>query len=163
VSRLRGVHPSLVRLSQSVGVCLLAIFMLGAGDTTYRFNRLGHELVCVCGDHEILLECPHIGCPDAPRMIAELHTQLASGASDASIMNWFAAKYGPTVLAAPIRGGFDTVAWIMPYAVFFVAIVGTGFLIHYWKRRQAAPLAAAPVIPGSDSVRDRIRRDTEDL
>ena len=157
------MRPSLVRLSQTLVVCLLAVIMLGARDEAYRFNRLGHELVCVCGDNQILLECNHVGCPDSTRMIAELHAQLASGASDSAIFNWFAVKYGPTVLAAPIRGGFDTIAWIMPYAIFFLAIIGTGFLIHHWKRRQAIPLAAAPAIPGRDPMRDRIRRDTEDL
>ncbi len=163
MSRLSRTGPSLVRLSQSVVVCLLAIIMLGAGDDTYRFNHLGHELVCVCGDNEILLECPHVGCPDSTRMIAELKAQMSSGASDTAILNWFAAKYGPTVLAAPIRGGFDNVAWIMPYAVLFLAIIGTGFLIHHWRRRQTVPLAAAPTIPGSDPMRDRIRRDMEEL
>ena len=38
-------------------------------------------------------------------------------------MNWFAAKYGAIVLAAPIRGGFDNVAWIVPAAVFGLACV----------------------------------------
>ena len=58
------------------------------------------------------------------------------GGSDTSILNWFAAKYGATVLAAPIRGGFDNVAWIAPMAVFLLATVGVGFLIRMWTVRS---------------------------
>ena len=79
-------------------------------------------------------------------------------------MNWFAAKYGPTVLAAPIRGGFDNVAWIAPMAVFFLATVGTGFLIRVWKLRSGVRVAGnASVVHDSsdDALRERIRRETE--
>ena len=67
-----------------------------------------------------------MGCPDSDRMIGELRAQMDGGGSDTAILNWFAAKYGATVLAAPIRGGFDNVAWIAPMAVFLLATVGTG-------------------------------------
>jgi cytochrome c-type biogenesis protein CcmH len=96
-------------------------------------------------------------------MIGELRAQIGGGGTDTSIMNWFAAKYGATVLAAPIRGGFDNVAWITPFAVFFLATVGVGFLIRMWKLRsvQHAPVSAAGPDLGRDALRERIRRETE--
>jgi cytochrome c-type biogenesis protein CcmH len=138
--------------------------MLGA-DSSTRFGRLGHEMMCVCGCGQILLECNHVGCPDSDRMIGELREQLASGSGDTAVLNWFSAKYGPTVLAAPIRGGFDNAAWIAPAAVFLLAIVGTGVLISMWRKRSGSRTAIAGV-PGSmnsqeDSLRERIRRETE--
>ena len=105
-----------------------------------------------------------MGCPDSDRMIGELREQMSAGGSDTAILNWFAAKYGPTVLAAPIRGGFDNVAWIAPIAVFLLATVGTGFLIRVWKLRSGARV---PVRVGGgvdiegDAMRERIRRETE--
>jgi cytochrome c-type biogenesis protein CcmH/NrfF len=147
----------------AVVVCVLGVVMLGA-DQSSRFNRLGHEMMCACGCGQILLECNHVGCPDSDRMIGELRAQVAGGGSDTSVLNWFAAKYGPTVLAAPIRGGFDMVAWIAPLTVFLMATVGTGFLIRTWKLRSGAQI---PVnTPRSDDVagdamRERIRRETE--
>ncbi len=94
-------------------------------------------------------------------MINELHAQLNGGGSDTMIMNWFAAKYGAIVLAAPIRGGFDNVAWIVPAAVFGLAIVGTAILILVWKKRtvQLAPVGSSDV--HVDAMRERIRRETE--
>ena len=153
----------LKRWMQAAAVCLLGVMMLGANDST-RFDRIGHEMICVCGCGQILLECNHVGCPDSDRMIGELRGQVAGGGTDTSIMNWFAAKYGPTVLAAPIRGGFDNVAWIAPMAVFLLATVGTGFLIRVWKLRSGTRTAVR-VVGGidveGDKLRERIRRETE--
>jgi cytochrome c-type biogenesis protein CcmH len=150
---------------QSAAVCLLAIVMLGAADSSTRFGRLGHEMICVCSCGQILLECNHVGCPDSDRMIGELRQQVGSGGSDTSILNWFSAKYGPTVLAAPIRGGFDNAAWIAPMAVFLLATAGTGVLITMWRKRTATRSIAAglPVdlTSGDDGLRARIRRETE--
>jgi cytochrome c-type biogenesis protein CcmH len=148
-------------------LCFVTIGMLGAARS--RYDRIGHELMCACGCGQILLECNHYGCPDSPRMINELHGQLATGASDKAVLSWFAAKYGAIILAAPIRGGFDNVAWIMPIAVFLFATAGTFAVVWLWKRRSmslapatAGPISSAgPVSPEEAALRDRIRRETE--
>lgn len=147
---------------QSLAVCVLTLFMLGAGTPDRTFDKLGHQLMCQCGCGQILLECNHVGCPNSSGMIDELRNQLGSGANDTSILNAFAAKYGPTVLAAPIRGGFDNAAWIVPFAVFLLAIGGTALLIRKWRGRHLITPDGIPVaIPDSDSMRERIRRETE--
>ena len=97
-------------------------------------------------------------------MIGELREQVASGATDTAILNWFAAKYGPTVLAAPIRGGFDNAAWIAPVAVFLLATVGTAGLVVMWRKRTVprATAGAPPAMAAGDAgLRERIRRETE--
>lgn len=155
----------LKRWMQGLSVCLLAVVMLGANDSGTRFSRLGHQMVCACGCGQILLECNHVSCPSSGPMIDQLRAQMAAGGSDTSIFNWFAAKYGATVLAAPIRGGFDNVAWIAPFAVFFFATLGTGVLIFFWKRRSAiSPPSAGPagmLDADKEAMRERIRRETE--
>lgn len=150
------------RWVQAGVVCLLAVVMLGA-DPSSRFNRVGHEMMCVCGCGQVLLECNHVGCPDSDRMIGELRAQIGGGGTDTSILNWFVAKYGATVLAAPIRGGFDNVAWITPVAVFLVATLGVGFLIRMWLVRPGnrTPVSAVGPDGGGDALRERIRRETE--
>jgi cytochrome c-type biogenesis protein CcmH len=139
--------------------------MLGA-DSSSRFGRLGHEMICVCGCGQILLECNHVGCPDSDRMIGELRQQVGSGATDTAILNWFSAKYGPTVLAAPIRGGFDNAAWVAPMAVFLLATVGTAVLVVVWKRRGGGRSvggvgSSGEILAGDRALRERIRRETE--
>lgn len=151
---------SLPKLTLQLCVILFAaLTMLGAGSPATRFDHLGHKLMCPCGCAEILLECNHVGCPDSAGMIAELHNQLATTLPDHDILNWFAAKYGPTVLAAPLRGGFDLVAWIVPFAVLALGIAGVTFLLRRWKRHQLA--SALPQPPPTDpTLRERIRRET---
>ena len=157
------------RLLSLAVVCLLAVTMLGAGgdSAATRYGRVGHNLMCVCSCGQVLLECNHVGCPDSARMIGELQDQVAgpNGAgADSLILNWFVAKYGATVLAAPIRGGFDLVAWIIPIALFIVATIGTAFVVKTWSGRQRLAVnggAQAPSIPGDDALRARIRRETE--
>jgi cytochrome c-type biogenesis protein CcmH len=142
--------------------------MLGAGDSSAnsekRYDRIGHNMMCACSCGQILLECNHVGCPDSARMDSELRSQVDStGGSDKAILNWFVEKYGATVLASPIRGGFDDVAWIMPISVFLLAILGTAALIRIWKSRtaQRAPLKIKGMSASStEELRERIRRET---
>jgi cytochrome c-type biogenesis protein CcmH len=99
-------------------------------------------------------------------MIRELHAQIATGASDTTILQWFAAKYGPTILAAPIRGGFDNAAWIVPMVVFLLATAGTFVVGWFWKRRAGGPPSdGGTLVPaevaGDPALRERIRRETE--
>jgi cytochrome c-type biogenesis protein CcmH/NrfF len=159
-TKMRGV--SMKRWLQAGLVCLLAVVMLGA-DPSSRFDKVGHQMMCACGCGQVLLDCNHVGCPDSDRMIGELRAQISGGGSDESILNWFAAKYGATILAAPIRGGFDNVAWITPVAVFLLATVGVGFLIRMWKLRSGrhVPVSATGPGVGGEALRERIRRETE--
>jgi cytochrome c-type biogenesis protein CcmH/NrfF len=140
---------------------LLTITLLAAAPTPEaRLNKLGHEMVCQCGCSQILLECNHVGCPVSPVMISELQTRIAAGGPDNLIFNWFIAKYGAIVLAAPIRGGFDDVAWITPIAVFLLATIGVAFLVTLWKKRNPPP---PPPSSGtfSDTLMDQIRQETQ--
>jgi cytochrome c-type biogenesis protein CcmH len=160
------------RTVQTALLCLITMAMLGAGQS--RFDRIGHELMCSCSCGQVLLECNHVGCPDSARMIDELRAQLATGNSDTQIQQWFVTKYGATVLAAPMRGGFDNVAWIVPIGVFLLATIGTFVVVWLWKRRALAMAASMPAVggvlgefPASQSnpqdaaLRERIRRETE--
>ena len=152
------------RLLQLLVLCLVGFTMLGASDPSTRFDHLGHQLMCTCGCGEILLECNHVGCPVSGPMITELHNQLATGLPNGGVLNWFSAKYGPIVLAAPIRGGFDLVAWIMPFAVLALGIAAVIFFIRLWRQRHAQALLASPSaglpFQAPDDVRERIRRET---
>ena len=153
------------RWLQAMAACVMAVVMLGADNPEGRFNRMGHNMICMCGCGQILLECNHVGCPVSPKMINELQAQISTGLPQEGIFNWFVEKYGAVVLAAPSRGGFDRVAWIMPFAVTLMATLGTAVLVRLWTRRRREQVEmAGPHVPGTlehSSVRDRIRRETE--
>ena len=159
------MHRIRVRLVQAISVAVLAVVMLGANSPEARFNHIGHNLMCACGCGQILLECNHVSCPSSGPMIGELRQQISLGGPEDGILNWFAAKYGAMVLAAPTRGGFDRVAWVMPFAVFFMATIGTAVLVRVWRTRSLPALAGASAT-GADrgdraELLARIRRETE--
>jgi cytochrome c-type biogenesis protein CcmH/NrfF len=150
-----------------VQVCLLiagVVLFSGAGDDTARFNDLGHRLMCGCGCRQILLECNHVGCSYSDRMRAELVAAVDRGDNDDLTLQSFVQKYGPTVLAAPTKTGFDRVAWIAPYVALMLGLGLVGFIVRAWRSRP--PLKPAdlppPVIgPELEQLREQARRETE--
>jgi cytochrome c-type biogenesis protein CcmH/NrfF len=149
------------RTVQILLLCLVTIGMIGA--TRSQYDRVGNQLMCSCGCGQILLQCNHVGCPDSPVMIRELHAQVAGGGSDKAIFDWFANKYGAIILAAPMLTGFDRVAWIVPIAVFLLATIGTFAIVWFWKRRALTLAPALPSVPppADPALRDQIRHETE--
>ena len=125
-----------------------------------RYDKLGHQMMCVCGCAQILIECNHVGCPDSDGMLHMLRTSLTQGDGDTTILAAFQSKYGPTVLAAPMLTKFNMVAWIVPPLVLLLGMGGCVGLIRKWRaaRVEAKP---APRTPAYSVVRDRIRRETE--
>src|SRR5881392_3473213 len=103
-----------------LSAALLSVFATG-GDQA-RFNNLGHQMICMCGCNQILLECNHVGCTYSDRMRNQLMAGLTRGDSETQVQQWFVQEYGLTVLAAPVNRGFGRVAWVTPFAVFLGAL-----------------------------------------
>src|SRR2546423_15369402 len=99
--RAKGIRliPALL-----LGVLLL----LGAGDDSARIDRIGHQLMCVCGCNQVLLECNHVGCSYSTRMRDELTAAVTRGDSDNGVLQWFIQTIGLTVLTVPLYRGFNT-------------------------------------------------------
>ena len=144
-------------------VVLAAIFLfMGAGDDA-RFNDLGHRLMCVCGCHQILLECNHVGCQYSDNMRAELAAALDRGDNDGLALQSFVQKYGTTVLAAPLQTGFDRVAWITPFVALVLGLSTVVLVVRSWRGKPA------PAMPGVsprseeelDHFKEQARKDTE--
>lgn len=150
----------LFRFSQLGLVVLLAVFTMGSANNAVRYNDLGHKMMCVCGCGQILIECNHLGCPDSDGELAELRTALSQGKGDTEILEAFQAKYGPTVLAAPMLTKFNIIAWVVPPLVLLLGIGATFALVRKWKLRTVA-MPAVSEVHGFDRIRDQIRKETE--
>lgn len=151
-----------LRIAQLALIALLAMGFMGA-DNDARFNQLGHQLMCMCGCNQILLECNHVGCTYSTRMRDELSAGLERGDSDSLVLQSLVQKYGSTVLAAPTKTGFNRVAWIMPFAVFAGAIALTVWLVRLWKLRPVAQPVAHPTVSSEEmeALRKKAREETE--
>ena len=150
------------RVLQVTLIAAMAICFLGA-DTDARFTKLGHQLMCMCGCNQILLECTHVGCSYSERMRNELTSGLERGDSDSLVLQSFVQKYGNTVLAAPTSTGFNVVAWITPFLVFGLATAMAVWLVKMWRSRPVAQPVARPSMGSGelDALRKRAREETE--
>jgi cytochrome c-type biogenesis protein CcmH/NrfF len=155
-----------IKVAARLGVVLIAVFVfLGAGDEEARFSQLGHKLMCVCGCHQVLLECNHVGCPLSDGMRGELVAAMSRPDSDDLVLQAFIQKYGPTVLLAPTTTGFNRVAWVMPYLALVLGLTTVIFIIRAWKSRPLVmPADGVAPVSGSelDYFRDQARKDTEE-
>jgi cytochrome c-type biogenesis protein CcmH/NrfF len=156
---------SLPRRALECALLSLAVFLFsGAADPSTRFHDLGHQLMCICGCNQILLECNHVGCPDSDSMRNELMVAVTRGDSDSLVEQSFVQKYGPTVLAAPTNTGFDRTAWIMPFAALFVGFAIVILIVRAWKKRPT-PAIADGLRPSTgaefDRFREQARKETD--
>jgi cytochrome c-type biogenesis protein CcmH/NrfF len=153
---------SKLRIAQLTLVALLVMGFMGA-DSDARFNKLGHQLMCMCGCNQILLECNHVGCTYSDRMRNELSAGLERGDSDSLVLQSFVQKYGNTSLAAPTGSGFNVVAWITPFAVFVGAVIVTIWLVRLWRSRAVAQPVPQPALQAEelDELRQKARQETE--
>lgn len=141
-----------------------SILLMGAGDDSARVDKLGHKLICMCGCNQVLLECNHYGCPYLTPMQQELNASVAAGKGDEEILRSFVATYGKLVLAAPTTGGFDLVAWIMPYVALAVGIGGVVLVAFAWHNRRtvaSSTLTAARPSADLERFREQARKETE--
>ena len=108
------------------------------------------ELVCpVC---ETTLD--QSNAPIALRMKAFIRTRIAAGDSGQEIKDALVAEFGPEVLAAPPKGGFGLLAWLLPLVALAAGVIAVGVLIRSWSHRRAAPASDGPLDPDVERLVD---------
>jgi cytochrome c-type biogenesis protein CcmH len=159
-----AMQPRTRRLTQIFLLSAIIYSTLGASDPATRFTELGHQMMCICGCNQILLECNHIGCPASDGMRAELQTAVSRGDSDSLVEQSFVQKYGPTVLAAPTGRGFDRTAYVIPFVALVLGFGLIVMVIRSWKNRPAPALAdGLKPLHGAqlEQFRDQARKETD--
>ena len=154
---------SIKRTTQLVLIGAVIALSTGAGNTTGRFDKLSHQLMCACGCSQLLGECNHVGCPDSTAMRAKLMTAVDHGDPDKTILLGFQEEYGAISLAAPRFTAFNHVAWILPPLILVLGLALVAFTVRRWRLKPASiPAPPKQFSPTEfNSVRDRIRRETE--
>jgi cytochrome c-type biogenesis protein CcmH len=83
---------------------------------------------------------------------------ISQGKSDDLVLAGFVDQFGPTVLAAPTKIGFNRVAWITPFLVF---VIGTMLAVIFVRKWQSKRIVSAASAMPADTYIDQARRETE--
>ena len=164
MAKLKCISKRTRRAAKMLLLCAAVIALLGAGDPASRFNEIGHQMMCICGCKQILLECNHVGCPDSDGMRNELMAAVTRGDSDSLVEQSFVQKYGPTVLAAPTTRGFDRTAYIVPFVALFLGFGLVVMIVRGWRNGpQPGPTGGASSGNSAEleKFRDQAGKDTE--
>jgi cytochrome c-type biogenesis protein CcmH len=81
--------------------------------------------------------------PAARQIEAFISARIAAGDSKNEIKDRLVGEYGPSILAAPPKKGFNLLAWLLPLFALFGGALVLGFLAWRWSHtREPGPPAA---------------------
>ena len=89
--------------------------------------------------------------PAAQQVKRNIQKWIDEGNTRSEIKRKLVADYGPQILAAPPRHGFDLLAWVLPLAGILGAAGVLGVLAWRWSRRREEP----EHVPGAWSLNGR--------
>ena len=143
---LPAVWLLLIMLSSYLGVQTLGARTLEAQTPSPPFNSGASlpydEAQAQAIDRQIMCPvCPaesidQAQVPIARQMRQMVRNQLAQGASQKEILEFFAERYGPDILASPPKSGFNLVAWIFPLVAVAAALIAGWLVIRSMVTRR---------------------------
>ena len=117
--------------------------------------------------------CQNLSVGDSPSGLANemrgvIREKLKAGESRRQVEAYFVSKYGEWILLAPMKKGFNLLAWGLPFVGIVAGAVAVVFLTRRWAGREAgaAPGAdpvAPPVDPADAPYRERLRRELDEF
>ena len=113
-------------------------------------QKLEGRIMCPCGGcRRPLNDCGMLNCGGHAVQSAKLQRLVAEGKSEKEIVAIFVRDAGgQDVLAAPLDGAFNRLAWLVPYLVALAGLVA----ILMTARRWARPAAAMAGDAGADAA-----------
>lgn len=158
---MRGRHLNGAARAATFVIALAAALALPARTTASEerpsLAELEGEVMCpTC--HTTLDQS---NAPVARRIERFIQRRIAAGDTKSEIKAKLVAQFGPAILAAPPRKGFDLLAWWLPIAGVVAAGAIVGFGAWRWSRQQRrAPPEGAAEEPALDPELER-RLDAE--
>src|SRR5579872_4109029 len=85
-----------------------------------RVQDVASQLICPVCQGESVASSP---ATIAQQMRAVIRQQLQAGQSEAQVIQYFKARYGPQIVWTPQWQGFDLMAWLVPIALLLLGVV----------------------------------------
>ena len=115
--------------------------------------------------------CQNLSVADSPSELANqmrgvIREKLKAGETRQQIEAYFMEKYGEWVLLAPMKKGFNLLAWVLPFVGIVAGAFAVVFLTRRWAGREGPvdpDAAAPPPNPADAPYRERLRRELDDF
>mgnify|MGYP001077635095 FL=1 len=146
-----SVHAQSGDTTDNVGSPEITSAILIGPDQDREFEKraqgLEKQLICPICPGETLDQSFVQISQDMKRILRE---KLQEGQDEGQIKDFFVARYGTSVLAAPPRSGFNLMTWIVPPIGIALGVVGLFFVMRQMRRGSVNPVAAGVggMIPG---------------
>jgi cytochrome c-type biogenesis protein CcmH len=132
-------------------LCIVAVLALAAPGALASAGDTKDAAAPTVADLEDEVMCPACNTTldqsssAAARQIEQfIATRIAAGDSKQQIKDRLVADYGPWILAAPPKEGFDLLAWVLPFVGLLGGALVLAFLAWRWSRgREPRPPAPA--------------------
>ena len=112
-------------------------------------QRIDRMLMCPVCPAETIDQAQVEYSKQMRRVVREM---LAQGHSRHEILDFFADRYGPQVLAAPPKSGLNLLAWIVPVVAVFAVIAGGLLVIRSMAKRDDA--ATGEELPAEEGLEE---------
>ncbi len=127
-------------------------------DTPPTVAEIGGILMCQCGCGLTVMNCQGaMTCSVSDGIMKQIQDQVDAGKGKQEILDYFAAAYGPGILALPSKSGFGLAAWTTPFLLIAAGAILVGGLMWFWARRRPvpAPAGAATTTPAQLSAYEK--------
>ncbi len=117
------------------GFLLLGLYLAPHAEAEeLRMGDVASGLICQCGCNNVLSVCEMQGwAVPAKALIQE---RINQGWSKEEIISYFVEQYGPKILAAPPKEGFNITAWVMPFVLIGAGAALILLLLRTWVKRE---------------------------
>jgi cytochrome c-type biogenesis protein CcmH len=105
-------------------------------DPADQVHDIAKQLNCPTCAGRNLADCPTDTCM---QWKAEIKSQLQAGKSQQEVLDYFKARFGPTVLQEPPKEGAVLVLWVLPVIGLLVLAVGGIIVLRRVSAQRAQP------------------------
>jgi cytochrome c-type biogenesis protein CcmH len=123
-----------VRLALVAALALVVVAPAAASEQRPAQREVESEVMCP----ECSTTLDHSRSPIAQRMKAVIARRIAAGDSKSEIKAKLVREFGPAVLAAPPKEGFNLLAWLLPIGGVLAGAVAAAVLAWRWSRWRDA-------------------------
>lgn len=140
----------LLMLAAFAAVALLAMQACGpessVGSLEQRAQALDREIMCpVCPGESI----DQSQTEYAKQMRAFVREKLAEGWSEEKIKQYYVDRFGPRILMAPPREGFNLLAWLLPPLAVATGLAALAITVKQMRKRS---LTGGGEVPGNEPL-----------